>query len=776
MFSTMQSDILSKFICLLLCIAGAGAVYAYRMHVTVRDVTGAKLKCKTIFASEKDNNFIERAEYCPEDTTFIFNSLPEHPIFINTIIDNDTEDLWTGEQNEPQDSLSINLPIDYTSTQLSELVVNSDPRLITDDRTVYRPTSRQKKSAHDATGLLLSMNIPELKINPVSNTVTTIAGDGISYFIDYIPATPAQIENLRTSDVKSVEIFDSPSDPVFRGERHVVNFILVKYEYGGYTKLSASQYIVTPLTNYGISSRFSFRNFIFEAGLNGKFHKLSHHSSSTDNSFQLPSDELLWKETKTFDNTPSDSEEAYLMMHYGTKSFSMSHTIGLNHAKDRLASLSEINYSNPPLSPEHAAISQDSKGLSPYWQGNFQFIFPHGWDLTVDPSFTFADNSYIYDYGLPGNPIINNAAEDTYFASLHINGGKAFGNGHRLNLALHTNHQSFDIDYTGSSPAKINSHETEFNFSPSLSLNLRKVGLYLSAGIGNLNTSINSESQSDLLLRYYINANYRINAHHRLSFSSQLNYIDIPLNQKSPNIIMSNRLEAKQGNPDLKPTVYSRQSIQYLTFPLPWLSLSAFGRFDRYSRALAMTVTPVHFDNESITLLSSTENSGFQNILSAGMGANLSLLSDKLSFGFNASYSSMRRHGIYSMKDDFFTFSAFASYYLGNFYIKPFYSHSVNSYTNVAVTKYPSTYQIFLGWSNGNLNISAGARNFFRSSWKNAVTHIFGTDYSSLLTEYGGLSHRGFFVNLSYSFSYGKKIGQQDSNHPSNNIESGIVK
>lgn len=688
-------------------------VHAYKMRVYVRDAVGTRLKCKSIYATDKNNIFIEDGEYCSQDTSFVFKSLPENPIFIKTTIDNETEDLWVENQDAPQDTLYIDLPVDYTSVQLAEVTVNADSHIITDSHTVYRPNSRQKRSSHDASGLLLSMNIPELMVNPVSRTVTTLSGEDVSYFIDYIPATAAQLENLRTSDVKSVQIYEAPSDPVFLGKRNVVNFILVKYEYGGYGKISASQFFVTPLTNYSLSSRTSFRNFIFDYGVNGQYSVLRHSKRTAEKTLRFGENTLRWNETDTYKNSPRDSELAYIMMAYGRNNFSMTHTLGLSHSDNKNKSESDISYESPIMADEIGRQSQDSRSMNPYWMGNFQFILPRRWDLTVEPSVSYGNNRYDYCYSAEGASIANNAREHTWLANIHLQSGKSFGKGHRVGFMLYGSTQSFKIDYTGTTPAEVNSKEKEVSFTPNLALNFGKFRIYTTVGIGWLRSSINSDSQTDLMLRYFFSGNYNISPCHRISVSSQLNYVVIPMSQRSPNLVIQNNLEAKEGNPALKPTIYTRQMFQYLTFPTSWLSLSAFGRIERHTRAVALVVDPRKNGKDGMMIVSGAENSGFQNIATVGLGSTFSLLSDKLTIGLNVSYKCMRRHGIQNMSDDFMTFSAHANYYLGDFYIQPFYSHSAHTYSNVAIAEHPSTYQVSLGWSNGNLNISAAARNFF---------------------------------------------------------------
>ena len=87
----------------MLAFVGVCLMHAYKMRVYVRDAVGTRLKCKSIYATDKSNIFIEDGEYCASDTSFLFKSLPEIPLLIKTTIDNDTEDFWVGGGDNDDD-------------------------------------------------------------------------------------------------------------------------------------------------------------------------------------------------------------------------------------------------------------------------------------------------------------------------------------------------------------------------------------------------------------------------------------------------------------------------------------------------------------------------------------------------------------------------------------------------------------------------------------------------------------------------------------------------
>ncbi len=77
-------------------------------------------------------------------------------------------------------------------------------------------------------------------VNPLDQSVTNAAGVPYSFFIDYVPASDRQVRDIRPQDVLRVEVTESPEDPRFNGARIAANFIMRKYEYGGYTKFSGT--------------------------------------------------------------------------------------------------------------------------------------------------------------------------------------------------------------------------------------------------------------------------------------------------------------------------------------------------------------------------------------------------------------------------------------------------------------------------------------------------------------------------------------------------------
>ena len=84
------------------------------------------------------------------------------------------------------------------------------------------------------------------------------------------------MRNIRAEDVKRVEVYDFPSDPRFGGAKHVVNFVMEKYEFGGYTKINGNQYTIYNQGEYNAFTKFAYKRMVYDVGVDfGYVHEFS---------------------------------------------------------------------------------------------------------------------------------------------------------------------------------------------------------------------------------------------------------------------------------------------------------------------------------------------------------------------------------------------------------------------------------------------------------------------------------------------------------------------
>lgn len=126
-----------------------------------------------------------------------------------------------------------NIILEKHAVALDTLDVEGSNAFLYADKSVYIPTSKQKKSSQTAEDLIERMAIPQLR---AGNGFKTTTGQPVDVFIDYIPAASGEVAGMLVNDVKRVGYYDYPTDPRFQGKAHVINFVMQQYRYGGYVK------------------------------------------------------------------------------------------------------------------------------------------------------------------------------------------------------------------------------------------------------------------------------------------------------------------------------------------------------------------------------------------------------------------------------------------------------------------------------------------------------------------------------------------------------------
>lgn len=130
-------------------------------------------------------------------------------------------------------ALAEEVPDSVKSNELKEVVVEADRMYMTVNKASYSPTKQQRNASANGTMLLQHLAIPQLNVDAIKGTVTMNTGEQVAFFIDGVPASESDVADINTRDVIRVEILDYPTDPKFRNASHVVNFVMLKYEYGG---------------------------------------------------------------------------------------------------------------------------------------------------------------------------------------------------------------------------------------------------------------------------------------------------------------------------------------------------------------------------------------------------------------------------------------------------------------------------------------------------------------------------------------------------------------
>lgn len=678
-------------------------------------------------------------------------------------------------QNEALDSIKVQA--------LDEVVVVAQMQSTSPNATTYIPSGKQKNAAQNAIDLLRHMAIPQIKINPIDNSVTDNTGDGISLFFNYMPASKEDIEGLHTADVRRVEYLEFPTDSRFRGAQRVINFIIQAYEYGGYTKVTADEdFLIGLSSNANIFSKFAYKKMTYDLYVAAN-NLNSHHSGyDIDGKYMLKDSDgkdYTLTRNETTDNSHSRQNQYPVTFRasYNTEKVQISNTLGYSHSANPIQEQNGSLTYSPAVEQDYSyRRNNPSQSNSLSYQGNYFFVLPKDYSVNINPQFSYShhNNSLTYTTSYT-EPIIRDARENAYYYRVNAHINKRFAQKHTLMLGIYTGNRINRLQYTGN--ASYSDHFSNPFVSGELGYQaqIQKFSLYADAGVLWERTSINTIRNDDVYP--YVHFNIRYTPNNKNTFSAYFQFANNTpgIDQKASDLLRDNEVMYITGNPSLDNSRHITFNINYTWLPSNVFNMSAYGRyfelFDRFITAYEP------FDNGR-ALLRTYINDGNYVQSEIGIAATLNLFNKSLQLYVSPNQKFYRSTGVFDKSFYPFQITAHATYYLKQWYFQAYYQ----SHQKMMFTSSPTTYRsrdfyaLSAGWSNSDWNISLTAYNIFNSNWSTSDRYIQSPLYTEHRTTNGTTSHASLNLSVTYTFGYGKKVQRGNEVGKQSGVSSAIMK
>ena len=150
------------------------------------------------------------------------------------------------------------IEMNEASTELSEVVVEGDAVIQKVDRQILLPNKEQLGASSDGMSLLQNLQIPRIVVNPVDNTVKTLANQDVQLRINGIEASNSEVMAINPKDVIRIEYHDQPGVR-YNGAAAVINYIVRHRDTGGNLMLNASNGVTMPgWGEYHLSGKVNF--------------------------------------------------------------------------------------------------------------------------------------------------------------------------------------------------------------------------------------------------------------------------------------------------------------------------------------------------------------------------------------------------------------------------------------------------------------------------------------------------------------------------------------
>ena len=137
------------------------------------------------------------------------------------------------------------IEMNEASTELSEVVVEGDAVIQKVDRQILLPNKEQLGASSDGMSLLQNLQIPRIVVNPVENSVKTLANQEVQLRINGIEASHSEVMAINPKDVIRIEYHDQPGVR-YNGAAAVINYIVKHRDTGGNLMLNASNGVTMP--------------------------------------------------------------------------------------------------------------------------------------------------------------------------------------------------------------------------------------------------------------------------------------------------------------------------------------------------------------------------------------------------------------------------------------------------------------------------------------------------------------------------------------------------
>ena len=662
---------------------------------------------------------------------------------------------------------------DSAAVMLPETTVEAKNYLHTAKKSTYTPVKRDKNVSYDATDLLKRMNIPQLVVTP-SGSLSAAGGAQVSYFINGVPASADDLKGMNINDVNKVEYLDFPEEANFMGAEHVVNFVMRKYEFGGYTRASLHhQYLNGYLMSENIFSKFAYKRMTYDVMLNSSIRGDNSFGEDIEENYRFPAGTITRNLINRGGKYRSNSTPVKFRTLYSHGTTYISSTIGYQNSNVRRSFAEGIIRYDGFQSPESAYTSDyPLKSNSVTWDGNASFNAGRGWSMGAQGSLYYTHYNYRNSYVLSipgetdGNPVSdikNFVNENSIDGKLLFNTNKSLSNRQSINLSAYWVIHNSKMRYLENGNNRSVFDFNHFSIKGGYNLNLPNLYLALTTGLAYEDSRMDGEKVNTLYPFGTVNLRYVFNPKNNMSLWMQYSTFSPNISSMNPTLVQRNEIMYTAGNPELKPFPRFEVTLNYMFQPSNNFNVTPSLWWNHTFNTAHSMFIPMEGKQG---MLLTYENSGHTDQLQKSVNCALYLFNRSLVLTARPVYEIQHTsYPGYPTKHPWYIYAT-ATGYFGNFYVSGnFYSGKSAGYTSQNMTTMsnrPHTYWLDLGWGNGKVTANMRFSNIFCNGC-DGTRYLTQTPYYSqtAISKLRSNCQR-IIINLSYTFGYGKKVNSYD--------------
>lgn len=663
---------------------------------------------------------------------------------------------------------------------LEEVVVEAQLQRTAALKSTYIPTDRQKNASQTGSDLLDQMAIPQLKVSS-GGSIETNSGKPVAVFIDFIPANENDLKAMRMQDVKRVEYYEYPSDPRLQGNQFVINYIMAKYEYGGYVKGFGIANLLSYSEQLLANIRFQYKKTTYDLMGYGYNMDNDHYGSKLTETYRLPQPDGLLKTFDRHSNTTSSKERnrqyfaAFKATYNSDRSQASTQINGSINRKPHSDRSGEVLYRpyDFPASEYISTLNNTSKFIS--YNGYYFFAPSKGNSVTFIPSYTYSHTEQNSSYTENGYaPLLNGATDNTNQFNANLKFNHDFGKYGNLLGFVRGSYEYNRTRYTGTAASLDKAKSSRVGAGATYSISIGN--FYGMTGFGWDWDRLQFRDMEDNPSSPWFDLSLQYGFHGRHSISTTFHYStwQPSPSYKSSNIIQSTPLVKYTGNPNLVPSKNYDIGIRYTWLPNNNHSLSAWAWAwivdNRYAYDYEASSTGI--------LRTIKQPMGGYAQGKYGITGTLRFLNRTLVLTGQASHALNHNGEPYNSNHSYISWHASMKYYLQNWNFSFTYisdDAGSDGCMNGIWQKEKSDWYITIVWSNPDWNLKANFLNFTRWDWQSERQEMRSEYYDTTEYLYNGHSHALIQLSATYTFGFGKKVKRDDEPGVSGSASSGIL-
>lgn len=669
-------------------------------------------------------------------------------------------------------------------TELDEIVIIAKNQNITPGCTTTIPTKRQKDLSGNGYELLSHISLLQISVNPSAESVSTLTGKPISLFINGVKAQNYEINNIQTSNVQKIEYFEFPTDPNYKGEKYVLNFILKNVSHGGYVKAGETLYFINSLmSESSLFIKNNYKKMSYDFYTKYSYHNSHHDYGNSYESFLLLDNNenpcCVTKEANTILGRNHGFElPLSFRATYVTNNISLSNWIGFTHSEK------PVNYhiGSVIISYPHEEYkfysSSTSCNNNIWWNADCNLLFGKGYKLNLSTTLSFGNFKNYYTYNtsqLSNTNITNNSSDNFGHGHFETNLQKNINENHTIGINCSYNFVNHDVKYTSTSDYRNNSFFDYLNFIFSYRYTLSSVFLtYVNAGTRWIKFGNDEMSKSGLYPEVNLLFSYNPTTSHQFNLHLNLTNQSAPPEFFNSNIQRISEFLYLTGNVDAKSVNSILGNIGYSWIQSNNFNLYAFAEFSANHNAPYFKY--VHYNNGT-AILQSPENNANQETIISGVKFNFKPTARlQLSPFITYVYDKLKGSSKHVINQFVFRFDA--NYYLDKFFIGGIFFLPTKKFKSLSSTveHRPAIYILNAGFGHGPWNIKFSLNNIFRKIYTPLTNKIISPLYSSAFYESDKLCERSISLSVNYTLDFGKKTTHNNELAIPTYIPSAILK